>query len=306
MPNQRSMENKKRGVMAKSHQDIWSQWLLHRRFGGDLQQVQATLDYLNPVRDKVLSHVDVGRGEVLLDVGCGDGLIGFGALEKFTDIQVIFSDISQDLLNQAQSIAQEMDVLHRCQFLKASADGLSGLEDASVDAVTTRSVLIYVSAKKQVFNEFYRVLKLGGRLSTFEPINRFTYPEPAHLFWGHDIAPVMEMARKVKMVYLQRQPPDTDPMLDFDERDLLTFAERARFKKIHLELQVEIKPRSEDVSWETYLRIAPNPKAPTLEEAINEALMPVEVEQFKAHLRPLVEGKQGIRRSAMAYLWAVK
>jgi len=95
--------------------------------------MQAMLDYLYPVRDKVLSHANPGEGEVLLDVGCGDGLIAFGALGKFKASQVIFSDVSQDLLNHAQSIAEDMNVLHRCRFLQASADDLSALNDTSVD-----------------------------------------------------------------------------------------------------------------------------------------------------------------------------
>jgi arsenite methyltransferase len=65
----------------------------------------------------------------------------------------------------ARSIAQEIEVLHRCEFLRASADDFSSLAAASVDAVTTRSVLIFVSAKQQAFKEFHRVLKPKGRLS---------------------------------------------------------------------------------------------------------------------------------------------
>ncbi|MCE7941971.1 MAG: class I SAM-dependent methyltransferase, partial [Chlorobi bacterium CHB1] len=135
----------------QTSQDIWSQWLLNRRFGGDPQRMQTVLDYLYPVRDKVLSNANLAEGETLLDVGCGDGLIAFGALEKVKSSKVIFSDISQDLLNHVQTIAQEMGVMDRCQFLLASADNLSALDDASVDVVTTRSVLIYVSAKQQAF-----------------------------------------------------------------------------------------------------------------------------------------------------------
>ena len=52
----------------------------------------------------------------------------------------------------------------------------------------------------------------------------------------------MEIAEKVKALYLLLQPPNTDPMLDFDERDLIAFAEKAGSKEIHLELQVDVKP----------------------------------------------------------------
>ena len=54
------------------------------------------------------------------------------------------------------------DAARRCTFVRAAADSLDGVRDASVDAVTTRSVLIYVKDKAAAFREFYRVLKPGG------------------------------------------------------------------------------------------------------------------------------------------------
>lgn len=292
--------------MAESQRDIWSEWLLNRRFGGNAEQMKAAMEFLYPVRDKVLHHANLGEDETLLDVGCGDGLIAFGALEKANMSRVIFSDISQDLLDHAQTIAQEMGVLSRCQFIRASADNLSAVPNNSVDVVTTRSVLIYVPAKKQALCEFYRVLKPNGRLSIFEPINRFRYPAPPHIFWGYDVTPVAETAQKIKAVYLRIQPPDSDPMLDFDERDLIGLAEKAGFREIHLELQAEIKPNTDHHGWEAMLRTAGNPRIPTLEEAMREALTPVETEAFVTYLRPLVEAKQGIVQLARAYLWATK
>jgi len=293
--------------MTESKLDIWAQWLLHRRFSGDIERMKSALtDFLYPVRDKVLSHANLREGETLLDVGCGDGLIAFGALEKVPTSRVIFSDISQDLLDHSRALAREMQVSERCEFLRASADDLTAVTDASIDVVTTRSVLIYVSAKQKAFNEFFRVLKSKGRLSIFEPINRFGWPEPAHLFDGYDVTPVMKIADKVKDLYHRLQPPDSDPMLDFDERDLIVFAERAGFNKIHLELQVEVKPPTVTGDWEAFLHLAGNPKIPTLEEAMKQTLTKDEAIRFTAHLRPLVEAGQGTARSALAYLWAVK
>jgi SAM-dependent methyltransferase len=60
---------------------------------------------------------------------------------------------------------------HRCRFVLASAESLTGIADASVDVVTTRSVLIYVKDKAAALREFYRVLRPGGRISVFEPVN---------------------------------------------------------------------------------------------------------------------------------------
>ena len=87
--------------------------------------------------------------------------------------KVIFSDISQPLLDRCRSIAERQGTLDRTAFIRASADDLSPVEDESVDAVTTRSVLIYVDRKDDAFSEFHRVLRSGGRLSIFEPINRY-------------------------------------------------------------------------------------------------------------------------------------
>jgi arsenite methyltransferase len=291
--------------VIESQSDMWSQWLLKRRFGGDPQRMQEMLDWLYPVRDRILSRIQLGDGETMLDVGCGDGLIAFGALEKFPACRVIFSDISDDLLSHVGLLAQDMHVENRCQFVRASADKLSMLADESIAALTTRSVLIYVSAKQQAFNEFHRVLKPGGCISLFEPINRFAYPESPDRFSGYDVTPVIDIAQKLKAVYEQIQPPATDPMTDFDERDLIACAEKAGFTQIGLELQVEIKP-PDNADWEVMIHTAGNPKIPTLAEAMQQTLTHSEVDAFVHHLRPLVEARQGVYRCAMAYLWATK
>ena len=59
-------------------------------------------------------------------------------------------------------------------------------------------------------------------------------------------------------------------------------------------------------TWEAQLRVAGNPKIPSLEEAMQQVLTAVEIEKFTAHLRPLVESGQGTERSAISYLWAIK
>jgi cyclopropane fatty-acyl-phospholipid synthase-like methyltransferase len=68
-----------------------------RRFGGDPDVRRQVLDELSARRDRVLDLAELAHGEALLDVGCGEGLIGFGALDRGAG-RVIFSDVSEDLL----------------------------------------------------------------------------------------------------------------------------------------------------------------------------------------------------------------
>ncbi len=270
------------------------------------------MEGLIPVRDRVLENAGLDEGDTLLDVGAGDGLIAFGALDLLGEGgTVIFSDISQNLLDHSRKLAEETGVLDRCSFLRSSADDLSALGDESVDAVTMRSVLIYVEDKRRAFEEFYRVVKPGGRLSTFEPINRFKKPEPPGMFFGYDAAPVADLAAKVRAVYERIQPLDSDPMLDFNERDLLDLAESAGVGEVRLNYEAEVSPGEraswEGIrNWEALLKSSGNPKIPTLAEAMQEALTTEETERFTTHLQPLVERNDRKVRSASAYLWAIK
>ena len=206
--------------MAKAP-DRWHRWLMDTRFGGDPAARERLLtELLYPVRDTVLDKAEFQPGDIVLDVGTGDGLIAFGALERLGPSgHVVFSDISQDLLDHCRAAAAAKGLLDRCCFVLASADSLDGIADASVDVVTTRSVLIYVKDKAEALRAFYRVLKPGGRISVFEPIN-VLMRDPDRLL-GYDITPVKPLAAKIGAFYESLRPPGADPMVDFDERDLV-------------------------------------------------------------------------------------
>jgi arsenite methyltransferase len=293
---------------AAPEMDRWAQWLLERRHGGDPAALERQLRGVRQFRDRVLENAAIREGEVVLDVGAGTGLIGFGALDRVGETgRVVFSDVSEDLLDECRRIATELGVLSRCDFVLASADDLQGLEDESVDVVTTRSVLIYLREKLPAFREFFRVLRTNGRLSIFEPINRFAYPEPDDLYRGFDATPIREIAAKLRAVGL---PAAEHPLLNFDERDLLRLAEEAGFRDIALEYNAEISSGphwAAEAGWETYKRMSGNPLDPTLEEAMNEALTEEEQVEFESYFRSLVERAVEItRREATAYLRAVK
>jgi len=284
--------------------DCWAEWLAERRFGGDEKLRAEGLAELGHTREEVLDNARLAEGEALLDVGCGEGLIAFGALERGAG-QVVFSDISSDLLDACRELAGELGVLERCRFVPSAADDLAAIEDASVDVVTTRSVLIFVERKQEAFREFFRVLRPGGRISIWEPINRFGADARVNeSFWGYDAPGLDDLRDRLNALYAKIQP-ETDPMLDFDERDLLAVAEEAGFGELHLVLRANVAPIVPR-PWSTFVNVSGNPKVPTLAEAMDRALTADERERLTEHLRPLIEAGRGTQRRAIASLWAVK
>jgi arsenite methyltransferase len=290
-----------------SERDKWAAWVLDRSHGGDAIQKERSLEYLRPIRDRVLANASIGDGDIVLDVGTGDGLIGFGAIPLVGSGHVIFSDLSPALLDTCRAAAEALGVADRARFVQASADDLTSVSDSSVDAVTTRSVLIYVDDKAAAFRQFHRVLRPCGRVSIFEPINNH-FPWDSTEFWGFDAGPVRDLVEKIWAYEGWGGDEDEDdPMMNFDERDLFRHAEDAGFAEVHLELVVDVEPGTWwETSWDVLLEVAPNPNAHTLGESISGALSPAEASRLEAYLRPLVEDGRSINRSAFAYLWAVR
>lgn len=261
---------------------------------------------LRAVRDRVLSNAQLVSGDILLDVGAGDGLVAFGALPLVGDAgRVILADISGALLERAGSVAAELGALARCTFVETPAETLDSIADASVDAVTTRSVLIYVADKAAAMRSFHRVLRPGGRVSLFEPVNRLNEQLAPGTWWGAGIPGVEDLAGRLIALYTTLQPPDSDPMLDFDERDLIRGLQSAGFDQIRLQLEVEVAP-AKPAEWRHFVSVAGNPKIPSLGEAMATLFTADDQVRFEAHVRPVVEAGGRPTASAAAYVQALK
>jgi arsenite methyltransferase len=279
--------------------DKWATWLAERRFGGNEDARRESQALFDEFRRRVLEGARINPGDTVVDIGCGEGLIGFGALDLVGDTgRVVFTDISEDVLDVCREIAEGDP---RCEFIRGSADA-QPLDDESADVITTRSTLIYLDDKPRTLREFFRVLRNGGRLSMFEPVNSFGWPERDGLFAGYDVNAVWDVAQKL------RGCGAVNTFVGWDERDLLSWVEAAGFTDVEITHEIEVKPHpmAKTRDWGTFRNFAPNPLAPTLQEAMDEKLTPEEQNRFVAHLRPLVERGEGAYRAASAYVRALK
>lgn len=293
--------------------DKWSRWLAETRFGGDQRAAEVQMRGLTAIRNRLLKRAGLAEGSVVLDVGTGEGLIGFGALEKVGATgRVIFSDISDALLEHVRSAAKQMGVLDRCSFVKAGAEDLGAIAGNSVDLVTTRSVLIYVDDKRRAVREFLRVLKPGGRTALFEPIDDQRMAEDAE-FWmkrawlDRDSAEGAAIGDLLDRLddYWKRNLHVNKAMTDFNERDLVRMCVEAGFAGIYTELAIGVGPMP-PMSWDAIAKSSGNPLIPTNEQVWREIFTDDERARLEKHLRPVVEGGGKLWRQQSSFTWAFK
>jgi arsenite methyltransferase len=249
--------------------DRWAEWLVSTRFAGMAEdEVTAALAELGRSRDRVLEAAAITRGATGLDLGAGTGLLTVGAAAHAgVDGDVYAVDVSVDAL----------DALRRSEpaptiwYLIGEAEVLP-LPDEFVDVAVTRSVLIHVDDLRRVVAELRRVLRRGGRISLFEPLNR----RGTYL---HDVV-------------------DWSPLGELGERELL---ERAGFDDVRAELETVDDPWSvTDEGIEARLDAVGAPGLPTRRERWQSRYTPDEVDTLVGHLRSLAGSTLPLR---WVHLW---
>ncbi len=104
------------------------------------------------------------KGETVLDLGAGAGFDVFLAAAKVGPTgKAIGVDMTHEMLEKARENAEKKGI-ENAEFRLGDIENLP-VADSTADVVISNCVINLASDKRRVFQEIYRVLKPGGRVS---------------------------------------------------------------------------------------------------------------------------------------------
>jgi ubiquinone/menaquinone biosynthesis C-methylase UbiE len=114
--------------------------------------------YVNASIDRTLAELDLAPGEVLLDIGCGTGVLLERVAQRQPRARLYGSDLSGAMLAMARS-----RLASPIQLLQANAEALP-MASASIDVLVSTSAFHFIRHPARAMSEIRRVLRPGGRL----------------------------------------------------------------------------------------------------------------------------------------------
>ena len=143
---------------------------------------------------KMLSEVEIGEGQSVLDFGCGSGTYSIPAAELVGRNGRIYSlDVSRGALEKL-SIKAEKGGLDNIVTLLSSGNVDIPIENETLNHVLLIDVLQEISDKEPLLEEIHRILKPDGLMTVY----------PMHI----DSNEVIRVASNVKLILKGRKFQD--------------------------------------------------------------------------------------------------
>lgn len=290
--------------------DPWAQWLIRGRDAGlDTEQLDARKRHFQALAGRVLDGARIADADRVLDVGAGTGLIALAAAGRTGPRgRVVAVDISRDALAECRAGAKAEG--HAAVGCVGGQATLLPFPDRSFDVIVTRSVLIYVADKPAAVAEMSRVLRPGGRISVFEPVNsaakRLKLSRDPSGLSANSVPESLRAGHERVAAAMRARSPHYEPMTDFDERDLIRLFVEAGFDAVGAKYELlAARERWTAERARRFIDQRGNPTGLTWREAAIDALGPGADEYLRAYLESR-DGQVMTTVTAVVYLTAAR
>lgn len=139
---------------------------LSEKMGYSLKEITDTPDGSNMGLGcgNPISRAGIKKGDIVLDLGCGGGFDCFLASKQVgKEGKVIGVDMTAEMISKARSNAEKAGYTN-IEFRLGEIENLP-IADGIADVIISNCVINLSPDKKKVYEEAFRVLKPGGRIS---------------------------------------------------------------------------------------------------------------------------------------------
>ncbi|MFX0037633.1 MAG: class I SAM-dependent methyltransferase [Candidatus Hermodarchaeota archaeon] len=120
------------------------------------------------LRRKVVSTIKkLNPTGTLVDVGCGSGNLIIQISKRFSNLDLIGVDLSEEIIKTAIKRVEKNGVIEKIKFEIGSVEKLPFLDD-SIDFIVSTLSLHHWSDPLTSFKEIYRVLRRNGKCLVFD------------------------------------------------------------------------------------------------------------------------------------------
>lgn len=284
----------------------WTQWLKETRFSALTDEMKTqTIQWLDSVGNAVVNMAQIQPDDVVLDIGCGTGLLGFKALEILDKLngsgKIIFSDKFVDCLEDCEGFLKTSPSKVTCEFLNASCEDLK-LPDNSVDKALMRSVLVHIPEKQPAVDEIFRVLKTGGYFCAFEPIIR------SNTRYSELLDPkFVEFYHEFKNAEDKIMSDENDSLCNFDDLTLKNNLVKAGFSSsstmVHAIESKYTVTREMVIPW---FVSPPSPDRPSMKERFMQYFDEPKIDKYIADVQNYLEGREVTIKTNSVLIYATK
>jgi ubiquinone/menaquinone biosynthesis C-methylase UbiE len=265
--------------------DIWLSWLIEGRDRGlDAQGLERRQQELTGLRDRLLRLARLQPGERALDLGAGTGLISLEARKAVSHGGMLTAlDISHPSLASWRGLARD-DADNPTVFQVAGDAQHIPVMSSTFDVVLSRSVLMYVDDRAAAVREIVRVLRSGGRVVMYEPVNAAGL-EFDH-WWGLDPS-LLPATHALVFEHMMQHWPHRESVLKLDEPEMVGLFRAAGCVKIRASTLFSYQSDRHLSSEEAllFLQVPTYPGRPSYQESARAVLG----NQATAHIERLVE-----------------
>ena len=119
-------------------------------------------------QDPLLAPAGIESGQTVADFGCGPGYLAVELLRRVGPTGHVHAlDVNQEFLNRTKARVSEAGQSAQLST-HILGDSELPLDDASVDRIVTKNVMVYVDDPQHTFKEFRRTVRPGGRVHVID------------------------------------------------------------------------------------------------------------------------------------------